>query len=116
MAQFKNQNTTVAYARWTDFYSNDDTSTPFFIKVDPVTNEVNFYYQQSKAKEERVVLRNAKETAKTIRIIKEILTETSWAKYLEYDDLEAFRKEIMLQLVTTTKTFPEIKRAYLSSL
>lgn len=116
LAQFKNQNTTVAYARWTDFYSNDDTSKLFFIKVDPVTNEVNFYHQQSKEKEERVVLRNAKETAKTIRIIKEILTETSWAKYLEYDDLEAFRKEIMLQLVTTTKTFPEIKRAYLSSL
>ena len=59
------------------------------------------------------MLRNAKDTAKTIRTIKEVLTETDWAKHLKYDDLEVLKKEIISELVNTTKTFLEIKKKYL---
>jgi hypothetical protein len=114
LAEFKNQNITVAFANWADFYSNDDTSKLFYIKVNSATREVNFYHKQSIEKEEKVVLRNAKETAKTIRIIKEVLDQNDWAKYLQYDDFEILRKEIVAELVNTTKSFLEIKKHYLN--
>ena len=113
MSEFKNQNITVAFARWTDFYSNDDFSRLFFIKVNRKTQEVNFYHKLTAAENDDVVLRNAKDTAKTIRTIKEVLTQEDWAKYLEYQDLEALRKEIVDELVNSNKTFLEIKKTYL---
>ncbi|NNT73149.1 hypothetical protein HKT18_13065 [Flavobacterium sp. IMCC34852] len=114
LTEFKNQNITVAFAHWTDFYSNDDTSKLFFIKVNWETTEVNFYHKNTAEANEKVVLRNAKETAKTIRTIKEVLTQEDWAKYLKYEDLDTLRKEIANELVTTSKTFLEVKKKYLS--
>ena len=113
LAQFKNQNITVAFANWTDFYSNDDTSKLFFIKVDFKTNEVNFYHKLSLEDQEKVILRNAKETAKTIQTIKQVLTEINWAKYLQFEDLNVLRKEVIEELVNSEKTFLEIKKQYL---
>lgn len=113
LAQFKNQNTIVGFANWTDFYSNDDTSKLFFIKVNFETREVNFYHKLSSDNQEKVVLRNAKETAKTIQTIKQVLTEINWAKYLQYDDLEVLRKEIVNELVNSENSFLEIKKQYL---
>ncbi|MDN3677124.1 hypothetical protein QWY90_07340 [Flavobacterium paronense] len=113
LADFKNQNTIVGFANWTDFYSNDDTSKLFFIKVNDQTNEVSFYHKLSLQNQEKVILRNAKETAKTIQIIKKILTETDWSKYLKYEDLDILRKEIVNELVNSEKSFLEIKKQYL---
>lgn len=113
LAEFKNQNITVAFANWTDFYSNDDTSKLFFVKVNWETNEVNFYHKLTAENNDKVVLRNAKETAKTIRIIKEVLTQEDWAKYLKYEDFEMLRKQIIEELVNTNKSFLEIKKTYL---
>ena len=113
MTAFKSQNVIVGYANWIDFYANDDTSRLFFIKVNWENREVNFYHKLTAIKEEKSVLRNAKETAKIIRMIKEILTTEDWAKYLKYDDLEKLRKEIVTELMDSTKTFLEIKKAHL---
>ena len=63
---------------------------------------------------EKVILRNAKETAKTIQTTKQVLTETNWAKYLKYDDLDVLRKEVVSELVNSEKRFLEIKKQYLS--
>jgi hypothetical protein len=114
LAEFKNQHNIVGFAKWTDFYSNDDTSKLFFIKVDFDEKEVNFYHKLSLENQEKVILRNARETAKTIQTIKQVLTETNWAKYLQYDDLDVLKKEIIEQLVNSEKSFLEIKKAYLS--
>lgn len=110
---FKSQQTKVGFANWTDFYPNDETSKLFFIKVNFDTIEVNFYHKLSPDYEAKYVLRNASETAKTIKIIKEILTETAWSKYLQFDDLEELRKEIVEKLITTEKSFLEVKKNYL---
>lgn len=110
---FKSQNTTVAFANWVDFYSNDDTSKLFYIKINWETGEVNFYHKQTAQANETVILRNAKETAKTIRIIKEVLSEEDWAKYLKYDDLNQLRHEVVTALVNTSKTFLQVKKDYL---
>ena len=111
--EFKSQKTIVGFANWTDFYSNNDNSKLFFIKVDFETNEVNFYHKLSLENQEKVVLRNAKETAKTIQTIKQVLTEDNWAKYLKYDDLDILRKEILNELVNSANSFLVIKKKYL---
>ena len=113
ITEFKNQNVTVAFTKWNDFYSNDDTSKLFFIKVDTVSQEVNFFHKQSIDNNEKALLRNAKETAKIIRTIKEVLTQEDWAKYLQYDDIEALRSEVVNELTNTNKSFLEIKKKYL---
>lgn len=113
LAEFKNQNVTVAYANWADFYSNDDSSKLFFIKMDFDTDEVNFYHKLSLEDSDGVVLRNAKETARVIRTIKQVLNETDWARHLNYDDLDILRKEIITELIDTEKTFLEIKKHHL---
>ena len=114
LEQFKNQNTIVGFANWKDFYSNDDASKLFFIKVDFESQDVNFYHKLSADNQEKVILRNSKETAKTIQTIKKVLAETDWAKYLQYDNLEELRKEIVNELVNSEKSFLEVKKAYLS--
>ncbi len=111
--QFKNQKNIIGFANWTDFYSNNDNSKIFFIKVDFETNEVNFYHKLSLENQENVVLRNAKETSKTIQTIKQVLTEDNWAKYLKYDDLDVLRKEIVNELVNSANSFLVIKKKYL---
>lgn len=113
LSNFKSQNTIVGYAQWIDFYSNDDTSKLFYIKIDDETKEINFYHKQSLPDKTITVLRNAKETAKTIRIIKEVIIESDWAKYLKCDDIEILRKEVVNELVNTNKSFLEIKKKYL---
>ncbi|WP_333601038.1 hypothetical protein [Flavobacterium sp.] len=114
MTEFKNQNNTVAFAKWIDFYANDDTSKLFFIKVNWETQEVNFYHKLTASDSAKVILRNAKETAKIIRIIKEVFTETDWAKYLQFDDLTILRKEVVKELIDSEKSFLEIKKRYLN--
>jgi hypothetical protein len=81
--------------------------------VDFTSKDVNFYHKFSSDYDTKYVLRNAFETAKTIKIIKEILTETAWSKHLQFDDLEVLRKEIVEQLITTEKSFLEIKKFYI---
>lgn len=110
---FKSQHSIVGFANWSDFYSNDDTSKLFFIKVDSETQEVNFYHKHGLENNEKVILRNAKETAKTIRTIKQVLTENDWAKYLKFDNLEVLRKEIVSELIDSEKSFLEIKKMHL---
>ena len=111
--KFKSQKTIVGFANWTDFYSNNDYSKLFFIKVDFETQDVNFYHKLSTAIQEKIVLRNAKETAKTIQTIKMVLNEKEWAKHLKYQDLEVFRMMIVNELIYSEKRFIEIKRQYL---
>ncbi len=113
LKEFKNQNITVGFAHWTDFYSNDDTSRLFFIRMDWQTHEVNFYHKLSAAENEKLILRNAKETAKTIRTIREVLSQEDWAKHLKYDDFEALRTEVVGELVNSNKTFLEVKKPFL---
>ena len=112
ITQFKNQNTTVAFAKWTDFYSNNDAAKLFFIQVNNETKEVNFYHKETSETYENLVFRNAKETAKTIKTIKQVLTETDWTKYLNFNDLDILRKEVVNELESTNKSFLEIKRKF----
>jgi hypothetical protein len=109
---YKNQETKVGFAKWTDFYPNDETSKLFFIQVDFESKQVNFLHKEATAYQEQYSVRNAADTAKTVKVIKEILNETDWSKHLQFDDIAVIRKTIIEKLLTTEKSFLEIKKGY----
>ena len=108
-----NQKERIGYAKWTDFYPNNETENFFYIEGNFETKEVTFQHKNNPKYDKKAVLRNASETAKVIRQIKEILESDAWAKYLDYDDLEVLRKEICLKLIKIPISFAEIKRSLL---
>jgi hypothetical protein len=108
-----NQKERVGYAKWIDFYPNNETENFFYVEVNFDDKEVTFQHKFNHNYDGKSVLRNASETAKVIRQIKEILESDSWAKYLDFDDLEVLRKEIILKLIQTSTSFAEIKRSLL---
>lgn len=112
-SNYKNQNVTVGFAKWSDFLPNDEISKLFFIKVDFEANQVDFYHKDSEEYDGKAVLRNANHTSKIIQNIKMILLETSWAKHLKYTDLNILRKEICIELLNSDKTLIEIKRRFI---
>lgn len=113
LAQYQNQKDTVGYAKWVDFCEYNETKPLFYISVDWESGEVQFQHQSTWDSCEKIALRNAAETAKTIRIIKEVLTESHWAKHLKYVNMEDLRREIVSELICTTKSFIEIKKSFL---
>ena len=113
LENYKNQQIKVGFATWNDFYPNDESSKLFFIKVYFATNEVTFFHKLSPEYDGKNTLRSVIQTSKTIKIIKEILTETTWSKYLQFDDLNVLRKEIIEKLLTSDKSYFDIKKEYI---
>ncbi|MGL2966100.1 hypothetical protein [Flavobacterium sp. XGLA_31] len=109
---YKNQHVKVGFALWTDFYPNDESSKLFYVTANLETNEVSFHHKDAQPYDEKSVLRNAAETAKTIKAVRQVLTETHWANHLQYDQLSTLRKEIVNELITTEKPFILIKQKY----
>lgn len=115
LSNYKNQNTTVGFAKWNEFFPNDDVSKLYFIKVNFDTKTVNFYHKDSTEYDGKAVLRNVSATPKVIQNIKIILNESSWAKHLQFDNFEELQKEIISELIYSDKSFVEIKRKYIKN-
>ncbi|WP_339837801.1 hypothetical protein [uncultured Flavobacterium sp.] len=103
----------VGYAKWTDFYPNNEQENLFYIQVDFEHKTVDFQHKNNPNYDGISCCRNASETAKRIKICKEVLLENNWFKYLTYIDLEELRHEIINELLTTNNSFIEIKRNYI---
>lgn len=108
----KNSVNKVAYAKWSDFYPNNEKENLFYIEVDFEHKTIDFQHKDNPNFKENLVCRNASETAKRIKICKEVLTEEKWSNYLEFNSIDNLRKEIINELITTTNSFIEIKRNY----
>lgn len=106
-----NQYKRVGFAKWIDFFPNNETERLFYIEINWKDKSVLFQHKNNSSFNDET-LRNASETAKRIKQIKEILKDDSWAKYLEIDDVEITRKDICEQLIATNKTLHEIKQEY----
>jgi hypothetical protein len=110
LSKYKNQETKIGFARWTDFYPNDETANLFFIEVNFELKTIDFYHKDMPFYDGKAVLRNASKTAKTIKTIKQILNEEEWAKYFKFEDLEVLRTNLINFLLFTTLSFSEIKK------
>ena len=113
LENYKNQETKVGFAKWIDFYPNDETTNLFFIQINFDKKTVDFFHKDMPFYDGKAALRNASETAITFKIIKQILNEEDWAKYLEYDDLEGLRKEIVTKMIYDGMCFGEVRREYI---
>jgi hypothetical protein len=110
--KIKSQIQKCGFAKWTDFYPNNETEKLFYVEVNWDTLETTFQHKNNSCYKEVFVLRNANDTAKRIQIIKEILTTLNWSKHLEFENIENLRKEIVFQLIETNDTFIKIKQNY----
>ena len=108
-----NQKERIGYAKWIDFYPNNETEKLFYVEVNFDVKEATFQHKNNPKFDGKAILRNASETAKVIRQIKEILESDTWAKYLDYENLEVLRNEIITKLIQTSTSFAEIKRSLL---
>lgn len=108
-----NQKERIGYAKWIDFYPNNETENFFYVEVNFETKEATFQHKNNPNYDGKAVLRNASATAKVIRQIKEILESDTWAKYLDFENLEVLRNEIITKLIQTSTSFAEIKRSLL---
>jgi hypothetical protein len=109
-----NSQNRMGYAKWTDFYPNNETEKLFYVEVHFETNEVVFQHKNNPNFMSNAVLRNASETAKVIRQIKDVLTSNQWAKYLHLEAIESARRFVIDQLVTTELSLHEIKKKLLT--
>jgi hypothetical protein len=103
--------TKLGFASWTQFYPDNAIKELYYLEMNYQKNTVNYQHKNNPNYNGKAILRTSFETTKKIKQIRNLLTLTSWAKYYEYDDLDFLRKKIIEELVFTTKTLEEIKRA-----
>jgi hypothetical protein len=113
LTKFKNQYKIVAFAKWENFFSNDERAKLFYITVEIDSNKVDFQHAQNKNYSGKEVIRNTNDTAKIIRLITYIFKDTSWAKHLNYTDYLKLQKEVIYKLVYEERSWISIKQDYL---
>lgn len=103
--------TKLGFAPWTRFYPDNAVEELYYLEMNYSNMTVNYQHKNNPDYNGKAILRNSFETTKKIKQIRNLLNLTSWAKYYEYEDLDTLRKEIIEQLIFSTKTLEEIKRA-----
>lgn len=109
---YKQQTMYWGFCRWEHFYENNEGMPLFFIEQ---TVDGHFCCNhKNNANGKEVVLRTAADAAKILKKIKELTTETLWAKYLEYDDLDEVKNYFITELIHSSKNFNQIRKDYIT--
>lgn len=114
-SKINNNQLRIGFAKWIDFYPNNEVEKLFYIEVDFETNTVIFHHKDSPNYKGNLVLRNAKETAKVIRQIKDIFESNSWVNYYNIENVASARKKIIQYLVKTDLSLAEVKKKMLQN-
>ncbi|MES2748589.1 MAG: hypothetical protein V4648_09415 [Bacteroidota bacterium] len=105
--------TKLGFAKWTEFYPDNEVDKLYFMVADFDTQSVQFYHKESENYTSAVILRTANETMKRIKQIRLLFEETAWTKYLKEENVAVLRKEIIQKLVDSNSSFQEIRSQYL---
>ena len=100
----------IGFAAWNEFYPDNSEEELYYLEADYVKKVVNYQHRNNPKYDSKAILRTSFATAKKIKQIRNLFELTSWAKYFDYDDIDALRKEIIEGLIFTNKTLEEIKR------
>ncbi|HUH25717.1 MAG TPA: hypothetical protein VLY87_03760 [Flavobacterium sp.] len=111
---YKQQTNYWGFCKWNDFYDNTEGLPLFFIEK--VAEDHYSYNHRDNGKDTNLIFRTASETAKILKKIQELTSETNWAKYLAHDDFNELKRYFIHQLITTHKNFNQIRQEYLSSI
>jgi hypothetical protein len=113
-AKINNAQQRIGFAKWTDFYPNNESDALFYIAVNFETATVTFQHKNHPNYDGKVVLRKAAETAKVMRQIKEVLETDAWAKYYNTTNIDSLRRDIIDQLCFSALSLSEIRRNLLA--
>jgi hypothetical protein len=102
--------TKLGYATWSEFYPDNAEEELYYLEVNYTKKTVNYQHKNNPNYDKKARLRTSFETTKKIKQIRNLFALTSWAKYYDYDDIDVLRKQIIDQIIFTTKTLDEIKR------
>lgn len=101
--------TKLGFALWTSFHPDNATEKYYGITVDLDEQLAYYQHKDSSFFDENVVLRNASETTKRLKQIRNLWATTTWAKHFEVDDVDFLRKAIIEKLITTNQSLQQIK-------
>lgn len=105
--EFKSQQ--IGFARWKDFYENDDDKFLFFIDVnDDGTFEVN--HRNHQKYNQNLAVFNAPEVKKRLQTIAMIQEDSNWTKHLNFENSVENQQKAIYFLRTTRKSWLAIKR------
>lgn len=107
---YKSQHEIVAFAKWVDFYPNNETDKLYFIRLD-TDLKPTFHHKYEKIFTEKDVLRTALETSKRIKLLNEVVETVTWSRYIKHIDYEKLEELMLNELLYSNKTFQEIKKA-----
>ena len=100
----------LGFAFWIDFYPDNDTEKLYYIAVNYDTKMANYQHKNNPEYDQRAILRTSFETAKKLKQIRNLFALTSWAKHLEYEDIDFLRQKIITELIYSDKPLDQIKR------
>jgi len=100
----------IGFARWNEFYPDNEEEELYYLEADYVKKTVNYQHRNNPNYDSKAILRTSFATAKRIKQIRNLFGLTSWAKYFDYDNIDVLRKEIIEELIFTNKTLEEIKK------
>lgn len=103
----------LGFALWRDFYPDNATDKLYYLEANFENKTVQYQHKNNPTYDQKAVLRTSFETAKRIKQVRNLFELTSWAKYLDYDDLDLLRMKIINGLIYTDQSLEKIKREQL---
>jgi hypothetical protein len=100
----------IGFAAWNEFYPDNAEEELYYLEANYDKRTVNYQHRNNPKYDSKAILRTSFATAKRIKQIRNLFELTSWAKYFDYDDIDALRREIIEELIFSNKTLEEIKR------
>ncbi|WP_299061823.1 hypothetical protein [uncultured Polaribacter sp.] len=105
---YKNQQTVIGFAKWTDFYPINSKEKIFFIDVD-------FEEKTAKIQPKKELLNHYlftfSEAQNKIKQITHLFKDDKWAKYFDLE-LNDIRLKIISAFINSDKTLQEIKQSF----
>lgn len=100
------------YADWTSFYADDDILPLYYIfyKKLEIGYEIDYQHVNHINYDGKAIKRNASETAKRIKLIKDISDSSLWFKYFENDSIDEVREKIISALIYTSDSLIDVKK------
>ena len=99
----------LGYANFVDFHKDNATEKLYFIEVDFVSSTVFFNHKNNKKDACEAYLRTSAETTKTIRKIRNLLENQSWARHFEDKNIV---KKVVKELINSNKSVIDSKKMF----
>lgn len=103
----------VGYANWDEFHSINEIEKLYFIEVDFTEKSVQYYHKNTSKNQERF-LRNAVDTTKRVKEIRNILPDGKNLKYWDTEeDFDSLLFKVIQLMISTDYTLLQIKQQLL---